>query len=182
MEVNPHLVTGVIEDQVEQELDQEESKSEDYNDEQSDGEPEGMMLDDFEERDEIQFYFRMDEGSGDTAADVSDMKQSLILKPQGQNAPWSTETLKDGDPMEFEDNWGKTSIPNFSVDVTHIQGQKLMLGSFGSIKARKEYTLEFWCQDVMTDFQVLAQHKKHITLSLKNNLIVANDEDFVSQH
>lgn len=28
---------------------------------------------------------------------------------------WSAETLRDGDPVEHEDKWGKVNVANYSV-------------------------------------------------------------------
>ena len=57
----------------------------------------------------------MDEGKGLEIHDITDNEINLTLKDESQ---WREETLENGDPIDFEDKWGKENQPNYAI-VTH---------------------------------------------------------------
>lgn len=48
-------------------------------------------------------YWRFDEGKGEVVTDMTDNEVNGNLG----GAEWSDEKLPDGEPIEYEDKWGK---------------------------------------------------------------------------
>ena len=48
-------------------------------------------------------YWRFDEGKGEVVTDMTDNEVNGKLG----GAEWSDENLPDGEPIEYEDKWGK---------------------------------------------------------------------------
>ena len=45
---------------------------------------------------------------------MSDNECDLAL----EGAEWSEEPLEDGEPLEYEDKWGKRNTPSYSIERT----------------------------------------------------------------
>jgi hypothetical protein len=58
------------------------------------------------------------------------------------------EKLDDGEPMDYEDNWGKRSDPNYELRLG--TNDKLELANF-SDKAFKVFAIEFWVMPEIVD-------------------------------
>ena len=61
--------------------------------------------DDIEEKECVVAYFRVDEASGQVLNDISDHKHQISFN----GGKWSEESLEEGEPLEYEDKWGKTN-------------------------------------------------------------------------
>ena len=58
------------------------------------------------------------------------------------------EKLEDGEPMDYEDNWGKKSDPNYELKLN--TNDKLILNKFTD-KAVRSFSIEFWLQPEIID-------------------------------
>ena len=65
-------------------------------------------------------YWRFDEGKGKT---VNDMSDNDIHGNIG-SAEWSENKLEDGQPIEYEDKWGKVNTPSYSIEVDGFSGDE----------------------------------------------------------
>ena len=88
-------------------------------------------------------YWRFDEGKGST---VNDMSDSQINGVMTHDIEWSQETLEDGQPLEYEDKWGKSNQPSFSVSLSNNDGitASLPRNAIEKFKLNNNFTLEFW--------------------------------------
>jgi len=96
----------------------------------------------FEEENAILLYIRADEGKGDTIGDVVS-GNTYTMDPDS----WG-EKLEDGEPMDYEDNWGKKSDPNYELKLN--TNDKLILNKFTD-KAVRSFSIEFWLQPEIID-------------------------------
>jgi hypothetical protein len=62
-----------------------------------------LNVDDFDEKQYCVMYWRFDEGKGEVVTDMTDNEVNGNLV----GAEWSDEKLPDGEPIEYEDKWGK---------------------------------------------------------------------------
>ena len=113
--------------------------------------------DDLEEKKLVLFYFRLDEGQGTTITDISDNKYTCKLSSEDA---WSKDTLGEGNPLDYDDKWGKHNSPSFSISVMDelkIE-QPLQVG--------KVFTFEFW---IKFDEDATIEIMGSCLLSFENN-------------
>jgi hypothetical protein len=61
----------------------------------------------------LRVYWRFDEGKGCLVEDLTDHKVDLILTNGDTDDSWVP--LLDGDPMDFDDKWGKKCPNQFAL-------------------------------------------------------------------
>jgi hypothetical protein len=84
-----------------------------------------------EER-KLLLYLRLDEGQGETVADIVSGKTWPV-----PSSIW-LEQLEDGQPLDYEDKWGKAASPSFSINCS----EPGLL--FTGLTVSRAFTLEFW--------------------------------------
>ena len=85
------------------------------------------------EADTIALYLRCDEGKGENICDVINSKITKINENQ-----WAG-ILDEGEPLEYDDKWGKQARPSYKISV-----DKENLLTIDEIKLQKSWTFEFW--------------------------------------
>lgn len=65
-----------------------------------------MTSDDINEKQCVILYWRCDEGKGTLISDMSDNESHCHIQSASQ---WSEEPLDDGNPLDYEDKWGKNN-------------------------------------------------------------------------
>lgn len=96
--------------------------------------------DDVKEAESLVFYFRLDEGQGEEISDITDNKFKCTFEGE---AAWSPEPLPESEPIDYEDKWGKSNQPSYSLDITKINHQSLKLTTKNN-KVRQNFSFEFW--------------------------------------
>lgn len=71
----------------------------------SDGHP-----DDVDEKRHLRAYWRGEEGHGCQIADISDRAMHLVAS----QLDWHPQVNQDGDPIDYQDKWGKVNTANYS--------------------------------------------------------------------
>ena len=105
-----------------------------------------LNVDDFNEKQYCVMYWRFDEGRGEVVTDVTDNEVNGNLG----GAEWGEEKLPDGEPIEYEDKWGKLNVPSYSVELDGFRGEyegiktSISPAVMLKFKLQKSFTLEFW--------------------------------------
>lgn len=73
---------------------------------------EDLGADDLDEKQSLVLYWRCDEGKGIVINDMTDNDLNCNLASEDQ---WSEDPLEDGEPLDYEDKWGKTNTASYSV-------------------------------------------------------------------
>jgi hypothetical protein len=94
--------------------------------------------------------WRFDQGGGSKIVDLTDNKNSgNILKANNmidnENVAeiWENGELEAGDPLEFEDEWGKNSPPNWALQFDGTQSLRVR-GSKGLAKLKGHFSYQVW--------------------------------------
>ena len=80
---------------------------------------------DIEEQKHVLFYFRCDEGPGNSSSfnkfieDISDHKYKCEFD-NARESPWSQDKLEKQQPLDYEDKWGQENQPSYSIDLSLI--------------------------------------------------------------
>ncbi|CAG9324573.1 unnamed protein product [Blepharisma stoltei] len=86
------------------------------------------------EEEALAVYLRCDEGKGNQLGNVMNSKAYFINERM-----WGG-MLDEGDPMEYEDKWGKRCQPNYSL--SFVMESRLVIDD---LKPDKKFSIEFWC-------------------------------------
>lgn len=80
-------------------------------------------------------YLRCDEGRGTQLGNVMNTKFYFV-----SDSMWGT-ILEEGEPMEYDDKWGKRCQPNY--DLLFSSDTRLVVDGLAQLK---NWTVELWCK------------------------------------
>ena len=128
-------------------------------------------------------YWRFDEGRGEVVTDVTDNEVNGNLG----GAKWGEEKLPDGEPIEYEDKWGKLNVPSYSVEMDGFRGEyegiktSISPAVMQKFKLQKSFTLEFWfkLQTKPTDNSRLTLIKtSQLSIELTTTSLLVNTQPY----
>lgn len=97
-----------------------------------------------DERRHLRAYWRADEGRGNKVHDL--FEKELHLELDGAELVWHQEPNPDGEPLEYEDKWGKSNTPNFAFEVP-TEGFALQNKKMAVSAKTGNFTLELWLRE-----------------------------------
>lgn len=142
--------------------------------------------DDKENFSSLQIYWRFDEGKGSVINDLSDLENNGILECENDfdnEEVWNM--LDDGDPMEFEDKWGKKCPTQYSVDLFHIN-IKNSKPNWLEDSEPKQFTLELWLKprtkngvilQISNDNFVTMIQECFLKIAIKGKILVFQEDE-----
>eukprot|EP00742_Colponemidia_sp_Colp-10_P006915 GILJ01007418.1.p1 GENE.GILJ01007418.1~~GILJ01007418.1.p1 ORF type:complete len:1809 (+),score=288.82 GILJ01007418.1:60-5486(+) len=96
-----------------------------------------------DEEDAIVGYWRFDEGTGRKATDATKAHNDAEIEDL-TDSMWCGP-LEAGTPMELEDKWGQTCLPQFSLEFKGGELERARVLGCGSIDlALNQFTIELW--------------------------------------
>lgn len=104
----------------------------------------------FEEEKHLMILYRLDQGVGTKIFDLTEnenngklLREKVALKTADAGYVWENGELEPGNPMIFEDEWGKEAPPNWALKFTGKESIRLR-GSKTLSKFLGHFTFQIW--------------------------------------
>ena len=104
------------------------------------------------------------------------MTDNQIHGKAGNQLIWSEEQLEDGQPIEYEDKWGKSNQPSYSVKASQGINAALTSNLIDKFKLNNNFTIEFWLKMESSNgsIDIIDAENFKITLQSGGTLIISS--------
>ena len=123
-----------------------------------------------DEAEAIWVYLRCDEGKGEGITDVVGGKVVRISEEQ-----WG-EVLEEGEPLDFDDKWGKQAQPSYRI---LLSPESFII--LDEIKLEKTWSLEFWVNIADRNVTIVTVGSLSLQVRHKKLCCVNGDSDILMQ-
>ena len=142
------------------------------------------VYDNIEDVKYLMILWRFDQGAGAKILDLSEnrnngqiLRDNIILTNEEAAVIWQDGELQSGEPLVFEDEWGKQSPPNWAITFDGTQGLRAR-GSKNLAKLKGHFTFQVWLKiDEFSEFTLFKRQAEDFNVKFKEpNLIQVSRE------